>query len=144
MPSPTGTPVSIDGLSGDKPDGTDSTIALETDHGEGSQIANQENVQRKKRRRNTRDPRSAKMNQAHGSGAGQDDVDTYGVGQVLEFEVQSGCNILDPQSTEGNPEYASGAGHDCMDIHDVDRVQSGKSRGKSWCSCHTIVRVDHY
>ena len=60
------------------------------------------------------------------------------------MEAQSGRNTPNPQSAERNPEHASGAGQDGGDAHDVDQVQSGKSRGKSWCSGHTIVRVDHY
>lgn len=63
---------------------------------------------------------------------------------MSSVEARNGRNTLDAKSAERDPEHASGAGQDGRDTHDVEQVQSRKSRGKSWCSGHTIVRVDHY
>jgi len=48
------------------------------------------------------------------------------------------------QPSEIAPDRTIGDGQDGGDAHDIDQAQSGKSRGKSWCSCYTTVRVDHY
>ena len=71
------------------------------------------------------------------------------------MEVQSerlGGSTPDLHSSEGDsklrehedrgpgPECTLGDGQDGGDAHGIDRAQSGKSRGKSWCSCRTTVR----
>ena len=47
------------------------------------------------------------------------------------------------QPSEIVPEHTIGDGQDGGGAHDIDQTQSGKSRGKSWCFCHTTVRIDH-
>jgi len=48
------------------------------------------------------------------------------------------------QPSEIAPESTLGDGQDGGGAHDIDQTQSGKSRGKFWCSCYTTIRVDHY
>ena len=45
------------------------------------------------------------------------------------------------QPSETAPKRIFGGGRDGGDAHDL--VQSGRSRGKPWCSGYAIVRIDH-
>ena len=46
------------------------------------------------------------------------------------------------QSSEATPERTSDGGQDGGDADDP--VQSGRSRGKPWCSGYTRVCIDHH
>jgi len=48
------------------------------------------------------------------------------------------------QPSEIARERTIGDCQDGGDAHDIDQAQSGKSRGRTWCSCYTTVCVDHY
>jgi len=52
-----------------------------------------------------------------------------------------GRGLIVLQPSEIDPERTLGDGQDGGGAHDI---QSGKSRGKSWCSCYVTIRVDHY
>jgi len=70
--------------------------------------------------------------------------DLHSARRNSNWKEHEGRELSVQQPSEIAPERTFGDGQDGGDAHDIDQVRSEGCGGKSWCSCYTTVRVDHY